>query len=196
MRLDSITQLAGLTRRRDYARTSLSFLRRHLSTRRNAKLYDSADSAVEVVKSGDTILGGGFGLCGLPNTLFGAMAKRTDVRNLTGVSNNAGAGGRPVGMGLLLETGQLSKLIASYIGRWVFILSTCYPPLSHSNKTLESMYLKGKIDLELTPQGTLCERIRAAGAGIPAFYTPTGFNTPVQFGDVPMRNDENGKVTS
>lgn len=119
----------------------------------------------------------GFGLCGVPNTLIQALSKRSDVNNLTGVSNNAGAGER--GLGLLLHTGQISKMIASYIG---------------GNKLFESKYLKGEIDLELTPQGTLAERIRAAGAGIPAFYTPTGFGTPVQFGTVAMRNGPDGKA--
>lgn len=119
----------------------------------------------------------GFGLCGVPNTLIQALSKRSDINNLTGVSNNAGAGER--GLGLLLHTGQISKMIASYIG---------------GNKLFESKYLKGEIDLELTPQGTLAERIRAAGAGIPAFYTPTGFGTPVQYGTVAMRNGPDGKA--
>ncbi|KAJ9116381.1 hypothetical protein QFC22_004822 [Naganishia vaughanmartiniae] len=140
------------------------------------KVYDSAAEAVKGVKSGDIVLSGGFGLCGVPNTLIQALAKRSDVNNLTGVSNNAGAGER--GLGLLLHTGQISKMIASYIG---------------GNKLFESKYLKGEIDLELTPQGTLAERIRAAGAGIPAFYTPTGFGTPVQDGSVAMRNGPDGK---
>ncbi|WWC64325.1 uncharacterized protein I303_106935 [Kwoniella dejecticola CBS 10117] len=142
------------------------------------KVCSSAEEAVSVVKSGDVLLGGGFGLCGLPNTLFAALAARgREVSGLTGVSNNAGAGGRTVGMGALLVNDQLSKLIASYLG---------------TNKVLEQMYLTGKIDLELTPQGTLAERIRAGAAGIPAFYTPTGCNTPVEHGSVPMRNDVQG----
>ncbi|KAJ9099183.1 hypothetical protein QFC21_004063 [Naganishia friedmannii] len=140
------------------------------------KVYDSAAEAVKGVKSGDIVLSGGFGLCGVPNTLIQALSKRSEVNNLTGVSNNAGAGER--GLGLLLHTGQISKMIASYIG---------------GNKLFESKYLKGEIDLELTPQGTLAERIRAAGAGIPAFYTPTGFGTPVQDGSVAMRNGPDGK---
>ncbi|KAJ9106973.1 hypothetical protein QFC20_003873 [Naganishia adeliensis] len=141
------------------------------------KVYDSAAEAVKDVKSGDILLSGGFGLCGVPNTLIQALSKRSDINNLTGVSNNAGAGER--GLGLLLHTGQISKMIASYIG---------------GNKLFESKYLKGEIDLELTPQGTLAERIRAAGAGIPAFYTPTGFGTPVQYGTVAMRNGPDGKA--
>jgi 3-oxoacid CoA-transferase len=95
-------------------------LRRSLSgmaVRHTSKLYPSASEAVQVVKSGDVLLGGGFGLCGLPTTLFEALAlRKNEVRKLTGVSNNAGAGGRTVGMGSLLSTGQLSKLILSYIG--------------------------------------------------------------------------------
>ncbi|GFZ46537.1 hypothetical protein JCM24511_04784 [Saitozyma sp. JCM 24511] len=149
---------------------------------RSDKVYGSAQEAVSVVRSGDVLLSGGFGMCGLPNTLINALAERRDsVRNLTGVSNNAGAGSKTVGLGTLLASGQLSKLIASYLG---------------TNKILEKAYLTGQIELELTPQGTLCERMRAAGAGIPAFYTPTGFGTPVQFGDVPMRNDKDGKAVA
>nr|XP_031860278.1 uncharacterized protein CI109_004162 [Kwoniella shandongensis]KAA5527350.1 hypothetical protein CI109_004162 [Kwoniella shandongensis] len=164
---------------RSYLRSSL---RRAYSTRSTQKVYPSAAEAVSVVKSGDVLLGGGFGLCGLPNTLFRALADRKEaVRGLTAVSNNAGAGGRTVGMGMLLEAGQISKLIASYLG---------------TNKVLERMYLTGKLDLELTPQGTLAERVRAGAAGIPAFYTRTGSNTPVEFGDVPMRNDVNGQPSA
>ena len=93
---------------------------RWISTSKRGKVYPSAVEAVSVVKSGDILLGGGFGLCGLPNTLFNALAQRAhEVKGLTGVSNNAGAGGRTVGMGSLLQAGQLSKLIASYLGRWV-----------------------------------------------------------------------------
>lgn len=120
----------------------------------------------------------GFGLCGTPNTLIQALAKRPEITNLTGVSNNAGVGSK--GLGLLLGSGQIGKMIASYIG---------------GNKEFEKQYLTGKIDVELTPQGTLAERIRAAGAGIPAFFTATGFGTPVQDGSVAMRNGPDGKVS-
>ncbi|WOO79865.1 Succinyl-CoA:3-ketoacid coenzyme A transferase 1, mitochondrial [Vanrija pseudolonga] len=164
-----------LTRRVRLARRAFSTT----AQRAASKIYPSPEAAVAVVKSGDTLLSSGFGLCGLPNTLMGALAARSDVKNLTGVSNNAGAGGRVAGLGMLLESGQLSKFIGSYLG---------------TNKVLEKLYLTGKIDLELTPQGTLAERMRAAGAGIPAFYTPTGAGTPVEFGSVAMRNDAEGKA--
>ncbi len=91
------------------------------SVRSVSKVYSSADEAVDAMKSGDTLLAGGFGLCGLPNTLIKALAKRKDIGNLTAVSNNAGAGGRQAGLGILLESGQLSKIILSYIGTWVFM---------------------------------------------------------------------------
>ncbi|TXT13271.1 hypothetical protein VHUM_00638 [Vanrija humicola] len=128
------------------------------------------------------LLSGGFGLCGVPTTLIEALAQRKDaVKGITGVSNNAGAlvKGSARGLAVLLETGQLSKMISSFIG---------------NNKLLETMYLTGQIDLELTPQGTLAERLRAAGAGVPAFYTPTGVGTPVQFASVPLRNTEDGEL--
>ncbi|KAL1408086.1 hypothetical protein Q8F55_004886 [Vanrija albida] len=146
-----------------------------------SKVFPSAAAAVDVVKSNDTLLSGGFGLCGVPTTLIEALAARKDaVKGITGVSNNAGAlvKGSARGLAVLLETGQLSKMISSFIG---------------NNKLLETMYLTGQIDLELTPQGTLAERLRAAGAGVPAFYTPTGVGTPVQFASVPLRNDADGK---
>ncbi|KAH7107564.1 3-oxoacid CoA-transferase [Auriculariales sp. MPI-PUGE-AT-0066] len=135
-----------------------------------SKVWNSADEAVRDIQSGQTILSGGFGLCGTPDTLIQALAKRTDIRMLTAVSNNAGSG--RFGLGLLLETGQLDKMIASYIG---------------GNKLFESMYLEGKISLELVPQGTLVERLRAHAAGIPAFFTPTGASTAVEHGSIPLR---------
>lgn len=134
------------------------------------KVFDSVDEAVKDVKSGDVILSAGFGLCGTPDTLIGAIARRKDVRNLTAVSNNAGAGEN--GLGKLLHSGQISKMVASYIG---------------GNKHFESMYLKGEIELELVPQGTLVERMRAQAAGIPAFYTPTGASTAVEKGEISLR---------
>jgi 3-oxoacid CoA-transferase len=106
------------------------------------------------------VLCGGFGLSGVPDTLINAIRDRPDKKGFTAVSNNAGTDGG--GLGQLLKTKQVSKMIASYVGE---------------NKTFESMYLKGELDLELTPQGTLAERCRAGAAGIPAFYTPTAFAT-------------------
>lgn len=140
-----------------------------------SKVWKSADDAVKDVKDGDVILSGGFGLCGTPDTLIQALSRRTDVGKLTAVSNNAGSGEN--GLGLLFKTGHLDKMIASYIG---------------GNKTFESMYLEGKIGLELVPQGTLVERLRAHAAGIPAFFTPTGASTAVELGTIPIRFKEGG----
>ncbi|KAF5386927.1 hypothetical protein D9615_001929 [Tricholomella constricta] len=141
-----------------------------------SKLWGSAEEAVKDIKSGDVLMCGGFGLAGIPDTLLGALAKRKDtVNNLTGVSNNAGAGDS--GLGKLLNSEQLSKIVASYPG---------------GNKKFETMYLDGQISLELVPQGTLAERIRAHAAGIPAFYTPTGASTAVEDGSIPLRYNEGG----
>ena len=123
------------------------------------KLYPDADAALFDVKDGVTILSGGFGLCGNPENCIDALV-RLGVRDLTLVSNNCGVAGK--GLGKLLEAGQVRKMIASYVGE---------------NKTFERLYLDGKIEVELCPQGALAERLRAAGAGIPAFYTPTGYGT-------------------
>lgn len=139
----------------------------------SGKIWESADEAVKDLEGGKTLLSGGFGLCGTPDTLIQALARRPDVKGLTAVSNNAGVGER--GLGKLLHTGQISKMICSYIG---------------TNKNLESLYLSGKVSIELTPQGTLAEKIRSAGAGVPAFFTPTGFGTAVQTGGMPIKYKE------
>src|ERR1700693_4873979 len=118
-----------------------------------------AEGAIADIKDGATILLGGFGLCGIPENLIAAL-RRKGVKHLTLVSNNAGVDG--FGIGLLLETRQVKKMVASYVGE---------------NKMFEQLALKKEIDVELNPQGTLAERIRAGGAGIPAFYTPTGYGT-------------------
>jgi 3-oxoacid CoA-transferase subunit A len=123
------------------------------------KRIANADIAVEKVSDGAVILLGGFGLCGIPENLIEAL-RRKGSKNLTLVSNNAGVDG--FGIGLLLETHQVKKMIASYVGE---------------NKMFEQLALKKEIEVELNPQGTLAERIRAGGAGIPAFYTPTGYGT-------------------
>jgi 3-oxoacid CoA-transferase subunit A len=125
------------------------------------KVVSSADEAVRDVFDGATIMVGGFGLCGIPENLIRALVKK-NVKNLTTVSNNVGVDG--FGMGLLLSNGQIRKHIGTYVGE---------------NKLLEQMVLNGQIELQLIPQGTFSERIRAAGAGIPAFYTPTGVGTVV-----------------
>src|SRR6516225_2414797 len=128
------------------------------------KVVASAEEAVRDVFDGATIMVGGFGLCGIPENLIRALVRK-GVKNLTTVSNNAGVDG--FGMGLLLAAGQIRKHIGTYIGE---------------NKLLEQMILEGRIELELVPQGTFSERIRSGGAGIAAFYTPTGVGTLVAEG--------------
>jgi len=123
------------------------------------KVFPNAEDAIHDVQDGATILVGGFGLCGIPENLIRATVAK-GIRNLTTVSNNAGVD--DFGLGLLLRNGQIRKHIGSYVGE---------------NKTLERMVLAGELELELNPQGTLAERIRAGGAGIPAFFTPTGVGT-------------------
>jgi 3-oxoacid CoA-transferase subunit A len=129
------------------------------------QFYDNATDAIsEVLKDGMLIHAGGFGLCGIPENIINAIAG-SGVKNLTVVSNNCGID--DFGLGLLLKNGQIKKMISSYVGE---------------NKTFEKMYLDGSLELELNPQGTLAERIRAGGAGIPAFYTRTGVGTSVAEG--------------
>jgi len=123
------------------------------------KRVANADVAIARVKDGDTILMGGFGLCGIPESLIDAL-RRKGTKNLTVASNNAGID--DFGIGLLMQSKQIKKMIASYVGE---------------NKVFEQLALKKEIEVELNPQGTLAERIRAGGAGIPAFYTPTGYGT-------------------
>ena len=129
------------------------------------KVYKDAKSALDgLLRDGITVLAGGFGLCGIPEKLIAAI-RESGVKNLTCVSNNAGIDG--AGLGLLLETGQIRKMISSYVGE---------------NKTFAKLYLEGKLEIEFNPQGTLAERVRAGGAGIPAFYTKTGVGTQVAEG--------------
>ncbi|KAL6870273.1 hypothetical protein J3F83DRAFT_735730 [Trichoderma novae-zelandiae] len=139
------------------------------------KVLPSAAEAIKDLKANSTLLCGGFGLCGVPDTLIDEVLKRPDITGLTAVSNNAGTDSS--GLGKLLKTKQVKKMIASYIGE---------------NKTFETMYLTGQVELELTPQGTLAERCAAGGKGIPAFYTPAAFGTVVQTGDLPLRNKPDG----
>ncbi|KAH9889727.1 succinyl-CoA:3-ketoacid-coenzyme A transferase-like protein [Xylariomycetidae sp. FL2044] len=139
------------------------------SARGGSKVFKSADDAIADLKDGDVVLSAGFGLCGVAETLIQAIHKR-GVQDLTAVSNNAGAGDN--GLALLTKDGRLSRIILSYLG---------------SNKALEHQYLTGQIAVELCPQGTLAERLRAAGAGIPAFYTSTGGKTFVETGEIPAR---------
>src|SRR5260221_3721737 len=125
------------------------------------KVISSADEAVRDITDGSMLMVGGFGLCGIPQDLIDALVRK-GVRNLTTVSNNAGVD--DFGLGKLMSAGQIRKHIGSYVGE---------------NKLFEQMVLTGKVELELNPQGTLAERIRAGGAGIPAFFTPTGVGTVV-----------------
>jgi 3-oxoacid CoA-transferase subunit A len=125
------------------------------------KVVASADEAIHDVFDGATIMIGGFGLCGIPENLIRALVKK-GTKNLTTISNNVGVDG--LGLGLMLAAGQIRKHIGTYVGE---------------NKLLEQKMLRGEIDLDLVPQGTFSERIRAGGAGIPAFFTPTGVGTVV-----------------
>jgi 3-oxoacid CoA-transferase subunit A len=128
------------------------------------KRIASADVAVQQVQDGATILVGGFGYCGVPENLIVALRRR-GAKNLTVVSNNAG--GDDYGLGFLLQDRQIKKMISSYVGE---------------NKLFERLVMSNELELELNPQGTLSERIRAGGAGIPAFFTPTGYGTTVAEG--------------
>lgn len=129
------------------------------------KLYESANAALQdIVSDGQTIAVGGFGLCGIPEALILAL-RDSGKTGLTAISNNAGVDG--IGLGMLLNTRQIKKMISSYVGE---------------NKEFERQYLSGELELEFNPQGTLAERLRAGGAGIPAFFTRTGFGTIVAEG--------------
>ena len=128
------------------------------------KVVANADEAIRDINDGATLLVGGFGLCGIPENLVAALVRK-GVKNLNTISNNMGVD--EFGLGLLLQKGQIRSHKGSYVGE---------------NKLFEELVLAGKLDLELIPQGTLAERIRAGGAGIPAFYTPTGYGTVVAEG--------------
>ena len=129
------------------------------------KIYKNAKAALDgLLSDGMTIMSGGFGLCGIPENLITAL-KESGVRNITVISNNAGVD--DFGLGLLLQTRQISKMISSYVGE---------------NETFERQYLSGELALEFNPQGTLAERIRAGGAGIPGFYTKSGVGTLIAEG--------------
>jgi len=128
------------------------------------KVVANADAAIFDVEDGASIMVGGFGLCGIPENLIQALVRK-NVKNLTTISNNAGVDG--FGLGYLLANRQIKKHIGTYVGE---------------NKLLEEMVLKGELELELSPQGTFSERIRAGGAGVPAFFTPTGYGTVIAEG--------------
>ena len=134
-----------------------------------SKIWNSAESAVADIKDGATLAVGGFGQCGLPEKLIEAI-KHTGVKDLTCISNNAGVS--DFGLGMIMQQQQIKKMISSYVGE---------------NKTFENQYLDGSIELELVPQGTLAEKLRAGGAGIPAFFTPTGVGSCVAEGGFPIK---------
>src|SRR5258708_32191033 len=141
------------------------------------KVYADAKSALAgLLKDGMTIMAGGFGLCGIPESLIVAI-RDSGVKNLTVVSNNAGVDGK--GLGILLDSRQTKKMVSSYVGE---------------NKTFMQQYLAGELEIEFNPQGTLAERIRAGGAGIPAFFTKTGIRTPIAEGKEGKEFDGGKKI--
>jgi 3-oxoacid CoA-transferase A subunit len=140
------------------------------------KLIPSADDAVRDIPDGATLMVGGFGLCGNPESLIAALHKR-GTKGLTIISNNCGTTDK--GLGVLLAAGQVKKMVSSYVGE---------------NKEFERRYLSGELEVELNPQGTLAERIRAGGAGVPAFFTATGVDTAVSDGGLPLRYGKDGAV--
>jgi 3-oxoacid CoA-transferase subunit A len=140
------------------------------------KVVPAAIDAVRDIPHGATILAGGFGLCGIPENCIRAL-RELGTRDLTVVSNNCGVD--DFGLGILLLNKQIVRMVSSYVGE---------------NKEFERQYLSGELELELTPQGTLAERLRAGGAGIPAFYTPTGAGTLVSDGGLPFKYGADGSV--
>lgn len=146
------------------------------SARRLARQVADAEEAVKDIADGARLMVGGFGLCGIPENSIRAL-NRLGKQRLTVISNNAGIEDK--GLGLLLKNRQLERIIGSYVGE---------------NKVLESQYLGGQVEIEFVPQGTLAERIRARAAGIPAFYTPTGHNTQIHRGGVPIRYNQDKTV--
>ena len=151
---------------------AVRFVRRTFSSGRSSgeKVWSSVEECVADIPSNSKLLFGGFGLCGIPENLIGALARRPALTGLTCVSNNAGVD--DFGLGLLLRGRQVKRMISSYVGE---------------NKEFERQFLTGELEVELTPQGTLAERLRAGGAGIPAFYTPTGYGTVIQQGGSPIK---------
>ncbi|MCJ0895279.1 CoA transferase subunit A [Rhodococcus sp. ARC_M12] len=141
------------------------------------KTYASAAEAVADIGRGATIAVGGFGLCGIPDALIDAIAN-TDADELEVFSNNCGVDG--YGLGILLAAGRIRRVTASYVGE---------------NKEFARQYLAGELEVELTPQGTLAERLRAGGNGVPAFFTPAGVGSPIADGGMPWRYDPDGSVS-
>jgi len=156
-----------------------SELTRNLSTSPSLlapQFCSTSDEAVEDIPSGSKLLVGGFGLCGIPENLINSLTK-LGVKDLTVVSNNAGVD--TFGLGLLLQQKQIKRMISSYVGE---------------NKEFERQYLEGELEVELTPQGTLAERVRAGGAGIPAFFTPTAYGTLVHEGGSPIKYNKDKSI--
>ncbi len=145
--------------------------------KRMDKVVLTAAEAVADIPSGAIIAAGGFGICGIPTALIDALVER-GITDLEMISNNCGIDG--VGLGRLLDNKQIRRIVASYVGE---------------NKEFAHQYLSGELEVELTPQGTLAERLRAAGVGIPAFYTVTGMGTQVAMGGLPWLYDSDGSVT-
>ncbi|KAK6305240.1 hypothetical protein J4Q44_G00240200 [Coregonus suidteri] len=143
---------------------------------RDARFFTDPTEAVKDIPDGSTLLVGGFGLCGIPENLIWSLLK-TGVKGITAVSNNAGVDN--FGLGLLLRTKQIKRMISSYVGE---------------NAEFERQYLSGELEVELTPQGTLAEKVRAGGAGVPAFFTPTGYGTLIQKGGSPIKYNTDGSV--
>jgi 3-oxoacid CoA-transferase/3-oxoacid CoA-transferase subunit A len=140
------------------------------------KVFASVEEAIADIPDGATLLVGGFGLCGIPENLIRAL-RDSGKRDLTVVSNNAGVA--DFGLGMLLKTRQIKKMISTYVGE---------------NPLFERQFLEGDLEVELIPQGTFAEKIRAGGAGIPAFYTPTGVGTQVSEGGLPMKYTKSGQI--
>jgi 3-oxoacid CoA-transferase subunit A len=140
------------------------------------KVVNDIQLAISKINDGATIMSGGFGLCGNPEHLIKAIFDK-GVKDLTIISNNCGT--EDFGLGILLKNRRIRKMISSYVGE---------------NKNFETQYLSGDLEVELLPQGSLAEKIRAGGAGIPAFYTPTGVHTLVSLGGIPMQYDKDGQV--
>ncbi|KAJ8286750.1 hypothetical protein GJAV_G00042850 [Gymnothorax javanicus] len=146
------------------------------SSIKSAKFFSDPTEAVKDIPDGATLLVGGFGLCGIPENLINSLLK-TGVKKITAVSNNAGVDN--FGLGLLLQSRQIKRMISSYVGE---------------NAEFERQYLAGELEVELTPQGTLAERVRAGGAGVPAFFTATGYGTLIQEGGTPIKYNKDGSV--
>jgi 3-oxoacid CoA-transferase len=150
-----------------------TFIRRHFSN----KIFPSAKEAIKDIKTGSQLLVGGFGVCGIPENLISEVNKREDLKDLVVVSNNAGI--TDFGLGILLQKKQVKRMISSYVGE---------------NKLFAKQYLSGELEVELVPQGTLAEKLRNGGCGIPAFYTPTGYGTLVEEGGFPIKLTPDGKT--